>query len=133
MWLIDSLDSRFRRKAIHSTNSWFFCFMSISKPITKLRLLLLPQVDRLKSLRVPGYCIVYSEGSEVSTRTQTENVWLQPYSSRSYKMLFLLAISNCFPPPTLRLPNMDFYLQKNTERLQLSRFAGFYLSCSKFM
>ena len=30
--------------------------------------------------------------------------------------------------PTLRLPNMDFYPQKNTEQLQVSRFAGFYLS-----
>ena len=59
------------------------------------------------------------------------NVWLHPYSSRSCKMPLLLAISSCFPSPTLRLPNMDFYLQKNTERLQVSRFAGFYLSCSK--
>jgi hypothetical protein len=26
---------------------------------------------------------------------------------------------------------MDAYLQENTERLQASRFAGLYLSCSK--
>ena len=72
-----------------------------------------------------------SERSEVSTWTQTEKVCLHPYSSCSCKMSFLLAISSCFPSPTVRLPNMDFYLQKNTEWLQVSRFAGFYLSCSK--
>ena len=60
-----------------------------------------------------------------------KKVWLHPYSSRSCKMLFLLAISSCFPSSTIRLPNTDFYLHKNTERLQASRFAGFYLSCSK--
>ena len=72
----------------------------------------------------------YSKQSEVSTRTHTEKVWLHPYSSHSYKISFLLVTSNCFPSPTLRLPNMDFYLQENIERLQVSRFAGFYLSCS---
>ena len=66
-----------------------------------------------------------------STWTQTEKVWLHSYSLRSYKTPFLLTISSCFPSPTLRLPNMDFYLQKNLERLQVSRFTGFYLSSSK--
>ena len=43
-----------------------------------------------------------------------KKVWLHPYSSHSCKMLFLLAILSCFPLPTMRLPNMDFYLHKNT-------------------
>ena len=60
----------------------------------------------------------YSEQSEVSTQTQTKKVWLHSYSCI---MSFLLAISSCFPSPTLRLPNMEFYLQKNTERLQICR------------
>ena len=50
-------------------------------------------------------------------RLAQKKVWFHPYFSRSCKMLFLLAISSYFPLPILRLPNMDFYLQENTERL----------------
>ena len=76
-----------------------------------------------------------SERSEVSTRTQTKM-----YGFIHIPHILVTKYRSCSPyayqvafhrRPTLRLPNMDFYLQKNTERLQVSRFAGFYLSCSK--
>ena len=88
-------------------------------------------MSSLRSLTPLSLCVLLFRAKRGLYSDSDKKVWLHPYSSRSCKMLFLLAISSCFPSPTIRLPNMDFYLHKNTQRLQANRFAGFYLSCSK--
>jgi hypothetical protein len=75
--------------------------------------------------------INFSERSKVSTRTQTKKYGFTHILRAPSKMSFLLATASRSPSPTLRLPNLDAYLQENTEQLQTSRLAEFYLSCSK--
>ena len=64
MWLTDLLDSRFRRRPFTQLTLGL-CFLFIAKSITKLWLLLLPEVDRLESLQV-----IEEEGRHIAPRVE---------------------------------------------------------------